>query len=67
MQTSFYDLNLDAYRGQLYKDVSFLPSVLAYECPQEGAHQYSLPEQQENFLHGEVGGMATAKFGHHPK
>lgn len=45
----------------------FLPHLLAYECLQEGAHQYGLPEQQENFLHGEVGCMAAAKFGHHPK
>ena len=30
-------------------------------------HEYCLPEQQENLLHGEVRGMAAAKFGYHPK
>lgn len=28
-------------------------------------HQYILPQQQQHFLHWEMGGMTTAELGHH--
>lgn len=33
-------------------------------CPSR-AYQDRLPEQQQNFLHGEVGGVHAAELGHH--
>lgn len=54
-------------RGHTEKSLAPALSPGTRITPQGSAYQHCLPEQQEDLLHGEVGGMAAAELGHHPK